>query len=541
MTDLVSVPYPRSHIVSDSLKDHVIRQGGQRVNQQSFPSNSWGSPGQPLVQASWSISPPSTQTIVDRNVRIKTYLEVIVDQPLEIGTNDALRQFPIASITDVLTVQINGETVSQNTSELLAALNNYNNTPLGRSRAVSTSPAMPDTFQQFADWATYGSARNPLAFFGENSTEPSRGGFPIVLAGDKLSFRCELVEPLFMSPFLSGQKDDEGFVNVNQMNFTFRWNALTNRVLCHSSLGNAITTVAVSFYQAPEILMNYITPMITQPLPTVQTMPYSKLQQYIKPISSFTAGSTQVAISDSIKLSLIPTRMFLFVRHARASSNYQVADSFAEISRVDVLWNNQSGLLSTATEQELYDISSRCGLSVSWPEWKQYRGSVFCVEFGEDIGLQANEASGVSGQYTIQVQATCTNLTTTGDYEFYTVFDMPGTISLFENGARTSIGNLNEAMVLSAAQGDVTASHELYTALHGGRLSGGSFFSGLKSFVKKFATGVRKVADFASPIVGAIAPEFLPAVGAVGTLARAAGGSRSGGGRTSGGRLSRRR
>ena len=68
MSELTRVMYPRSHIVPDTFKTHVVRQGGQRVNQQIFPSNSWGSPSAPLVQASWNISPPSTQTIVDRNI-----------------------------------------------------------------------------------------------------------------------------------------------------------------------------------------------------------------------------------------------------------------------------------------------------------------------------------------------------------------------------------------------------------------------------------------------------------------------------------------
>ena len=97
MSELTRVMYPRSHIVPDTMKTHIVRQGGSRVNQQIFPSNSWGSPGAPLVQASWNISPPSTQTIVDRNIRVKAYLEVVVDQPLQVGTNDALPQASMAT------------------------------------------------------------------------------------------------------------------------------------------------------------------------------------------------------------------------------------------------------------------------------------------------------------------------------------------------------------------------------------------------------------------------------------------------------------
>jgi len=539
MSELTRVMYARSHIVPDTMKTHVVRQGGSRVNQQIFPSNSWGSPGAPLVQASWNISPPSTQTIVDRNIRVKAYLEVVVDQPLQIGTNDGLRQFPLSAITDVVTMQINGETVSQNTADLISAMNCYHNDTYDRNRAVSTSPAMPDQFQQYSDWQLYGSARNPLADYGENSSEMSRGGFPITIAPDGLSFRCELTEPLFLSPFLSGQDEDEGMVNVNQLNLSLRWVQLTNRVLCHASSGNPITAVSATFYQAPEVLVNYITPMITYPLPTVQTFPYSKLQQYIKPVGNFLAGSTQTLISDSIKLSLIPHRMYAYVRHARSSSDYTVADSFAKISRMSVLWNNQSGLLSTASEQELFDISSRNDCNLSYPQWDKYRGSVMSVEFGKDIGLQANESAGVAGQYTIQVQIEATNLDDTGDYEFFLIMDQPGTFSVFENGARASIGNFSEAMVLSAQQGETESSHAVYTALHGGRLNG-RFMKGFKNFVHRFASGLGSVANMASPIVSALAPELAPALGLVQKIAPQVAAASQGSGRTTGGRLSRR-
>ena len=540
MSELTRVMYPRSHIVPDTMKTHIVRQGGSRVNQQIFPSNSWGSPGAPLVQASWSISPPSTQTIVDRNIRVKAYLEVVVDQPLQIGTNNGLRQFPISAITDVVTCQVNGATLSQNTADLIAAMNCYHNDTYDRNRAVSTSPAMSDQFQKFSHWQLYGSARNPLADYGENSAEMSRGGFPIELAPDGLSFRCELTEPLFLSPFLSGQEQDEGMVNVNQINLSMRWVQLTNRVLCHSSSGNPITAVSATFYQAPEVLMNYITPMITYPLPTVQTFPYSKLQQYIKPVGNFVAGSTQTLISDSIKLSLIPHRMYAFVRHARSSSDYTVADSFAKISRMSVLWNNQSGLLSTASEQELFDISSRNDCNLSYPQWDKYRGSVMCIEFGKDIGLQANEAAAVAGQYTIQVEIQATNLDDTGDYEFFLIMDMPGTFSVFENGARASIGNFSEAMVLSAQQGDTESSHAVYTALHGSGRLNGRFLKGFKNFVHRFSTGLGSVANMAAPIISSLAPELGPALSLVQQIAPKVAEASQGSGRVSGGRLSRR-
>jgi len=539
---LTKIQFPRSHVTSDQFKTFLVKQGGSRVTQQVFASNSWGSAGAPIVQASWNVNPPSTQTLVDRDIRIKCYLSVVVDQPLQIGTNDGLRQFPLASITDVITVQINGETLSQNTSDFNNAMLCFGNIPEDRNGAISTSPGMPDQFQQYNNWTTLGSARNPLADYGENSAEMSRGGFPVVVAPGGLSFTCEITEPLFLSPFSNGLTDEEAFCNINQLNISLRFVQLVNRVLCHSSAGNAITAVSVSFTQAPELLINYITPQITQPLPTVQTVSYSKLQQYIKPITGFVQGTSQTVISDSIKLSMIPSHIYLFVRHARSASNYLVSDSYAKLSNINVLWNNQSGLLATASDQELYSITHRAGSNLSWAQYSKYRGSVFCVTMGDDIGLQANETPGCAGQYTISVQATATCLGGTGDYEYFLVMDMPGTTSVYENGCRSSIGNYSESMVLAAHQSSESMDHQVFTALHGGGRSvrGGAFGSRFKSFIHRVSGGIQKAAQFAQPFVDKVAPEYSQLVRGVGSVAGEVG-NLTAGSRTSGGRLSRMR
>ena len=242
---------PRVDVKHDTEKNHVVLMGGQRVTEQVSPADSWGSAGTTPVQALFTVNPPSTQTIVDRKMKVRCYLDVTVNEDLQIGTNDALRQFPIASITDVLTVQINGETVSDNVADKIHAMLCYGNDAQSRLSSVSTSPSMPDGYQQYSDWGTYGSSKNALADYGETGVDEGRGGFPIQVISAR-QFRVVVTEPLFLSPFLTGlTHQDEGFVNVNQMNISFRWKSHLSKVLSHSSLGAAITSVTVSMYQAP--------------------------------------------------------------------------------------------------------------------------------------------------------------------------------------------------------------------------------------------------------------------------------------------------
>ena len=544
--DLVKYLEPRVNVKETVESDHVVLQGGMRLNEQITTANSWGSVGAPPVQASWTVNPPSTQTIVDRNMKVKCYFEVTTDATLQIGINDALRQFPIASIMDVLTVQINGETVSDNMADKIHAMLCYGNDAETRGRDCSTSPGMPDNYQEYADYATEGTGKNSLAKYGEpGGKDEGRGGFPITVLSPT-SFRVEVTEPLFMSPFLNGlHHSAEGFVNINQMNINMRWKSNLSQLLSHSSLGGAITTVSVSMYQAPEILTTFITPDLTQQLPALQVLPYSKTQEYIRQmpvLAGATPGvyATTTVVTDSIRLSQVPRRVYLFARHQRALSNQNTTDSFCAIENLSILWNNQSGLLSSASQQDLYRISASNGCNLTFPQWSKYRGSVMAIEMGKDIGLLDTEAPGVQGSYTLQVTATLSNQSaSTFTGEFYLVVQNQGTFSISENFARASLGNLNQAMVLSAKQ-----SPEIHHLTYE-QLQGGSFFSGLRNIVHKVARGVQRVANsrFAKGLVGTIAPEFsgtLAGVGKLAGMASRATGSGVSGGAVSGGRRMKR-
>lgn len=542
----IVVMSPRTDVKADVERNHLIKIGPSRVEANVIPALSWGTAGQAPKTAQFSISPPSTQTIVDRNVRIKIYLEVKADNPFQIGLNSAVRQYPIASITDTIVTQINGETFSQNTADFIHSLGSYNTGALERNKSLSTTAAMPDSYQEYSDWATYGSGKNPLSSYGENSYEQTRGGINYKIAPDAKSFRVELTEPFFLSPFYSGHGDEqEGFVNINQMNITFRWTSLLRKIISQSTLGGSLGNIDVSFYQAPEILINYLTPDLTQMLPSVQTLPYVQQQEYIRPVGIVQPNASVTLLSDSVKLSMIPDRMYLFCRHTRSSMTENTSDSFLKINRVRVNWNNQSSLLGTASQEQLFEMSSRAGLDMTFPQFQNYRGSVFCLQYGKDIGLLDSECPGVAGQYTVSTQIDITNTSSVaGDFEFFMVFSMGGMVSIFENGCRASIGNLTQGDVLEARMNAPRMDYH-----EANRLSGGGFFDGLKRFANNVSRGVenvsRVVGDVASAIPLPFAQQVAQGARSVGNIARSIKnetGGRLVGGRASGGSmLSRRR
>ena len=201
-------------------------------------------------------------------------------------------------------------------------------------------------------------------------------------------------------------------------------------------------------------------------------------------------------------------------------------------------------MFSSASEQDLFEISKRNGLNLSYQQWRKYRGGVFCLEFGKDIGLLDNEAPGVQGQYTMQIQMDVSNVSG-ADFipEFYQLFLMEGTFSIAENMGRASLGNLTQQAVLASKEAPELDYNHYQT------LQGGSFWSSLKSFVNKISRGVQKgvkIAETLAPAVVGAFPELAPFAGALPLLGQVAGGVRGAtggrlaGGRLAGGRMSRR-
>jgi hypothetical protein len=123
------------------------------------------------------------------------------------------------------------------------------------------------------------------------------------------------------------------------------------------------------------------------------------------------------------------------------------------------------------------------------------------------------------------------------------VFQMGGQVSIFENGARASIGNLTQQEVLASRSSAVRMDfHEAR------RLAGSGFFDDLKKFANTVSRGIQSGADFVGNVASAIPLPFAQQVagvargvgGLAGTVRNVTGG-RMAGGRASGGRMSRLR
>jgi hypothetical protein len=455
----------------------------------------------------------------------------------EVGVKDGLRSFPLNSIIDTLDVKINGGSISDSVGDRLHAMLTYNNDAQKRTNCWTQSPSMPDYYQEYKDWVDYGSSKNALSDYGENSLEDTRGGFPAD-SSTATEFVYTLTEPLMMSPFLSGcEEESEGFTNINQIDISIRWSPILEKVWSHDVTGTSDAGVTVTFQAAPELLVQYLTPDMNMPIPSLQVLPYSKHNDYVKSMGTILSSNSQTQITDTIKLNQIPRKLMLFARRARGTMSSEISDNFARIDKISLLWNNESNLLSSASTQDLHRISRRNGCNLTWSQWNKYRGSVFVAEFGTDIGLAQGLSPGVLGQFTLSAQVDVTNVSdTANDFELFMCTVLDGSVEISENSLAVSLGNLTVDDVLKAEGGD---------EIHHTHVKGGSFFTGMKHFINKLSRGVQKGARAVEGVAPAIGT-FNPQVGAaLGTSARgvrelASLARKASGGRLSGGVLSSR-
>ena len=140
-----------------------------------------------------------------------------------------------------------------------------------------------------------------------------------------------------------------------------------------------------------QLLLRYFTPSVQ--IPEVLKFPIHAMQCY--PYSytgNIGAGSSTVITGQMIKTSIVPEKIFIVVRGqlTENSSGYGKtvyrADCLYPITNVNLLVNNQAGVLSTSTQQQLYQMSSRNGLNTSWYDFTTNGCEIFVawiIGFGQ--------------------------------------------------------------------------------------------------------------------------------------------------------------
>jgi hypothetical protein len=518
---------PRTKL--NSKRTWLIYQGGQTVTVKDFTTTSYSN-----TNIIFSAPPPNPSIIVSRELYIQYTVQFTitgtaqVGQPLLNAQCDGLRAFPLSSVTSSLIITLNTSAVTINMSDFIQALLRINTFQKDREFAYSTCPSMMDQSQSYEEMFEY--IRNPLGSYGD-CYEMARGGFPWISLSNPLGLGPDtpviatvsylVTEPIFLSPFISPNAPEmAGYIGLQTMDFNWNFNNLGN-MWSHSNAGGSIlTSVVGNFIAPPTLLFTYITPKELYPIDRTSVYAYWEIQRYPTTFGAMAPGATQTIQSQNIQLQTIPSQLVLFARRQNLDQNFNTTDTFFRINSVQINFNNQSNLLASATELDLYNIARSNDISLSWEQWHGTTnifnnttnggtissvGSVLPIKFGKDLGLDDLSCSGLlqTSQLQINVSITNTHPTETITPTFYIVVITPGTFTISNNRSLLEVGVVSRQDVLDSKDAPVVDYHMAKNIYGGDFLDdlsrfGSTFWEGLKTIVSDVGRAIPGALDIAS-------------------------------------------
>jgi len=413
--------------------DFAVKSGASQTTYQRFPSTSSSNssviftiqvPSENVVIGRDMLINTSISLTINAGElsAVPTLYQVAIgDSVFAYGLTDSFQAFPFNALLTTATAQINNTTVSINMKDVLPSLLRMNN-----SRELyafnSTTPSLPDqAYGSYSD--AIGSTNSPLANYNSASydiDQTPRGAFPVEVTIEryvnnvytdhspistdpltntwKIFVRTQVAEPLFLSPFIYGNPEFncQGLLGINNMSLTLNVDAGCKRVW--STANHYITNIELGIgtnnsllpvnsngfaglpspvgiqqnVSAPAMLLRFLS---TQPSDLVQTknvVPYMDFPRYLTSSANNTpilSLASATLTSSNLQINQIPDMFIISVRKPMANQDWFDSNSFLAIQGISINLNNQSGLLSSSSVQDLWRLSSKNGSTQSWLEF----------------------------------------------------------------------------------------------------------------------------------------------------------------------------
>ena len=527
--DIKKIAIYEPRLKLDNEREWVIVKGGQSVTTNKYPSQNFSN-----SSMNFSTNPPGKKNVLDRHVIVEVPVELtftaltVGGQNVVQGGRDAFRSFPIASITETLTCTINGFPVTIESAKIAHVLENFHNGVDVGNTYQSLYPNMRDTFQNYEDG--FGSDKNPLSMYKDYTANIPRGAYEInTLAhsidglNSKSVLNATLREQIILPPFLFDDSQAGGFTNLDTLEFNFNLSPSLERIWSRQLDGHPagqLLSLGVKISQ-PIIFLNWITPRDTQIIPDSIKYPYFQVSRYdtavVEALPEVAPLATKPIVSQLLQFNSIPRKIYIYVKkndsdvNASVSSKVSSTDTFFGINSINISWDNNARILSSATPVNLYEMSVNNGLNYDWPSWsgltsiipagngamtKQgLKGSIVCLCPGVDFGLRNAQAEGVLDKINFQVTVEAKNINVTKPLApmlcVMCVYD--GFLQIFDNSCRAIIGAICNADVISTPISNNISYHEIQ------KIYGGSFFSKVRDtgskLIKKAANANKYLRD----------------------------------------------
>ena len=477
------------------------------------------------------------------------------------GYNMSLAAFPLASIMTTLTAQINNTTCSVNLQDCLPSILRMNDSrELYRYNGMT--PSLPDqTYAKLTD--APGTNNNPMGGIKNGSYDVDqipRGAFPCKINiyrrdgnGDIVDsspvsqaedntwdvvIQTVVTEPLFLSPFIFGQPEynSQGIMGLNNMVFNINIDTSLKRMFsCGMTEGRgrvipAVISPGTAAYPVvdgqtpivanpllfqcsnfggiqaptqPSLLVKFLSVQPSDLLQAKNVVPYTSYPRYITSTvggGPLAAGELRTLTSSNLQINQLPDLFIISVRKPMADQRITDANFFLKIQSISVNLNNQSGLLSSCTPQQLFRLSEKNGSTQNWLEFCGLSignqsipgqapgqgvplgttGSLLVLDPAMDLGLPDYLSSGSLGNFNFQFTVQVYNQSGQEFVPEICVICVNSGVMVTDRGVTTTYtGILTKEMVLSAK----SKKHDITNVEHM-RLIGGNMHN-LGSSVKK--------------------------------------------------------
>jgi len=520
-------------MVSDRI-DYAVMKGGQNVSVQQFPATSVSSNSHV-----YQINVPSTSVVLDRHLLWHAdVIFTVTGTPatgarlVDWGKNASPAPFMLHQLVQNMSCAINNTSVSSTTNQILdPILRCLDKKSLARYN--STTAVFLDNYGNYdtLDNLT-GVLNNPMGGY-DRATDPdylprgcvkftvlkdAAGADTNQVNGTSAVFKVSITEPIILSPFLYGETEHKsaGFYGINNINFNMSMDSAAKRAIRFTALatGQAVSVAYENCY----IECRFLTPHPSDLLPETNIVPYQEFTNYIKTNGSLAIDGSATITSNNIQLSSIPDKVVVWVRPKQADLTWNTPDAYATITSVSVLFNNQSGLLSSCSQQMLFNFSQEAGLQQNFTEWSGLStiniaglpttyatcGGPLVLNFAEHIGIPEDYYSCSSiGNFNFQITATVkNNLGYTFDAELSVMFLQSGLFATSAGVSSKYLGILSKEQILEASLQEGVGKADL------ARLVGGGFFGRLWNGVKRVAGVVKKGLDIVGTPVRMVAEKI---------------------------------
>lgn len=537
--DLENVLDPRLNAMKysqDKLKWGIFK-GCENQNWVTQNANSYSTSG-----TVWNFNTQSENVLIDRRIYVKHQFKMSftgtspIGQPLLNDEFDAPRAFPLASVTNSLKVTINGTSVEMQYADALQAMLRYNADFELMNYDLSGTPNTLDNYQNYADGA--GSVRNCLSNYFNGSYTLGRGSFqldapftnPVSVDGVTPTTSTVLftvVEPLLVSPMLYSCKDlQSGLLGVKNMGVSFNFKAgQLSKIWSHGvnpgvTITSTLVEIGAGVTETPQLLINYLNPPLIdiglQPKDIVYQ--YYKTDTYVNDMNdSLAPNATKTYSNNSIQLSTVPKRIYIYASIPHSEQSYLTTDTFFKINSLSLQYLNVSGQFSTMTIYDLYHLCVKNGLKMNWVDFngvtQRYStgtqvglcGAVLCIDV-EDLAIPSNLASGVNvnSQLSFQLNITNINQTTELNVQLTTVLVYDGMATIADGGMITQVGVINQYDVVNTRQAGKWIDYKSARSVYGG-----DFFSKLASLGQTALSGAKSACNLAKTAGLGLAGEMV--------------------------------